>query len=455
MKEILATGAMALMLMGQQPAGQQQQGQPASAIPDAPRPQLATPNPLAPQLGPVTPGSGTTPTSNGDTSTLPSGPVANNTAEPLPPVAPEDRLDPNEAPPDLTTGPAYVIRQSVNLREVPFLVKDNKGRLVPGIDWREVRIYENGVRQHVSFYTVDPFPLSVALVVDNSLDYKTMERVDSSLGALQAAFTPYDSVSVFTYNHGTRQLTKETGGQSARLTQAIEGSKARGNESMYYAPGEGLGGGINLNNGQQNNITPLSNNNNVGSPRGVAQVEREVHTLNDGIFEAAKSLSKAAKGRRRIIYVISDGKEYGSVNKSKDVIRFLQSNDITVYATLVGDSSVAGMGFIDSLHLPLMMRDNILPVYTKATGGEFYAEYRQKGIEQSFQRITEEVRTQYTLGYYSNTPITSPAFRTNEVKILRPNLSVIAPRGYYPTPRELTPQTGTPVPQPTAAPPSK
>ena len=37
-----------------------------------------------------------------------------------------------------------------------------------------------------------------------------------------------------------------------------------------------------------------------------------------------------------------------------------------------------------------MMRDNILPVYTKATGGEFYADYRTKGIEESFPKLTAE-----------------------------------------------------------------
>ena len=431
---------MALMLMAQQTgagAGQQQQ---KDAIPDAPKPQLGGTTTLAPNLGPIAPGSGTSATSNGNTSALPAGPVAAST--PPPPVAAEPD-DANEPTPDQGATPFKLVLRA-NFVEVPFLVKDGKGRLVPGIDYREVRVYENGVRQKISNFTVDPFPLSVALVVDNSLDYHTMDRVNSSIGALQAAFTPYDEVSVFTYNHGARQLTKATGGQSARLTQAIEATKGTGNEPMYYNPGEALGDGINLNNGAQSNITPLTNHNNVGNGRGPAQVEREVHTLNDGILEAAKSLAKAERGRRRIIYVISDGKEYGSNAKAKDVIRYCQTNNITVYATLVGDSSVEGMGFVDSLHLPLMMRDNILPVYTKQTGGEFYAEYRTKGIETSFARITEEVRTQYTLGYYSQEPLTDEKFRTSEVRVLRPNLTVIAKKGYYPTPQAV-PQPATKI----------
>ncbi len=434
MKEILITGAMALMMMAQQ-AGTGTAQQQKDQIPDAPRPQTGTQT-LAPTLGPIAPGSGTTATSNGTApaDALPAGPVS--ATPPLTPAEPDDSKEPI---PDTKAsdfmGTTLVLR--ANFVEIPFLVKDGKGRLVPGLEWRDVRIYENGVRQHITNFTVDPFPLSVALVVDNSLDFQTMARVNTSLGALQAAFTPYDDVSVFTYNHGTKQLTKATGGQSPRLTQAIELSKATGNERMYYAPGEALGGGISINGGAEDNLTPLSNNRSVGSRQGPAQVEREVHTLNDGIFAAAQSLAKAARGRRRIIYVISDGKEYGSNAKAKDVIRYCQANNIGIYATLVGDSSLSGLGFVDSLHLPLMMRDNILPVYTKATGGEFYAEYRQKGIETSFARITEEVRTQYTLGYYSQEPLTDGKFRTNEVRVLRPNLTVIAKKGYYPTPQAL------------------
>jgi VWFA-related protein len=168
-------------------------------------------------------------------------------------------------------------------------------------------------------------------------------------------------------------------------------------------------------------------------------VPREVHTLNDAILMAAESLSHAPKGRRRIIYVISDGKEYGSTAKTKDVIRYLQTNQISVYATLTGDSSVDGLGFLDRIHLPLTMRDNLLPVYVAATGGQAFAEYRTRGIENSFAKIAEQVRTQYTVGYYSREPFIDGKFRKLEVRIMKPNLQVIAKSGYYPTPQAQTP----------------
>jgi VWFA-related protein len=166
---------------------------------------------------------------------------------------------------------------------------------------------------------------------------------------------------------------------------------------------------------------------------------REVHTLNDAILAAAIATSKAGKGRRRVVYVISDGKEYGSQAKYKDVVKYLQTNKVAVYGTLVGDSSLPVVGYLDKIHLPLMMKDNLLPAYASETGGYFDAEFRQKGIEQSFARITEEARNQYTIGYYTHEPFIDGKYRPIEVKVLKPGLNVIAKKGYFPSATDIKP----------------
>ena len=82
------------------------------------------------------------------------------------------------------------------------------------------------------------------------------------------------------------------------------------------------------------------------------------------------------QGRRRIIYVVSDGKEYGSKATYKDVLRYLQTNKIAVYGTLVGDSARWGEGYVSRLHLPFTMYDNRLAGYVLATGGILDSETR-------------------------------------------------------------------------------
>jgi VWFA-related protein len=428
-KQFLIAGTLALTLTAARHAHSQQ------PIPDAPHPQATLP--------PVTPGlagpSSSTSTAAPDPdqapvgSTLPSSPTSPQAAQPS---GLADHDPGGDAPPDPTAAALPTLRLRANFVEVPFTVKDSKGNLVPGIDWREVRVFENGVRQHMQVFTVDPVPLSIAIVIDQGMTHDTMTRVNNALGALSSVFAPYDAVAVFTYNNGPKMQTDYTSGTSPRLTAVIEQSKSTGRDQMYYDAGEALSQGININGGAEANINPLTSGG-PGSPQGLShsQVPREVHTLNDAILMAGESLSHAAKGRRRIIYVISDGKEFGSTAKTKQVIKYLQENQIAVYATLTGDSAIYGMGFIDKMHLPFQMRDNILPQYTGATGGQTVSEFRTPDIERSFAKIAEQVRTQYTVGFYSREPITDGKFRTLEVRVLRPNLDVIAKKGYYPTPQ--------------------
>ncbi len=416
------------MLLGGQetaPGTPQQQ-----VVPDAPRPQV--------QFGPVVPGKGATPTSNGDASAAEDQPPP---ATSLPTTQTGGHEDDGPAPDLPAAGDgakAFTLVQQVNFVEVPFTVKDSKGQLVPGLTWRDVHIYENGLRQRMQLFTVDPFPLSVSIVIDQSMTHDEMTKVNNALGAMQAAFAPYDEVAVFTYNNGPQLQTDFTGGQSDRLNAVLERSKASGRDALLAGSLDGpMSQTTNINNKQFDpNTSPIRNQNGI-----VLNAPREVHTLNDAILAAAKQTTKAGQGRRRVVYVIGDGKEYGSQAKTKDVIRYLQTNKIAVYATLIQDFHVPGTGFMDRVHLPFQMRDNILPVYVGATGGQLDAEGRTPGIARSFSKIAEEVRTQYTVGYYTHEPFIDGKYRKIEVKVLRPNLTVIAKEGYYPTAEDARPRT--------------
>ena len=424
------------------------------AIPDSPKSQIPDgPRPQALPVQGTKPGMGTTPTDNGE---APDDQTAPATA--LPPATPKPDDGPPPTIPEAGKGTAafanadtpvgtdvQTIHVQTNFVEVPFMVKDKKGRQVPGLTWRDVRIYENGLRQQMALFTVDPFPLSVALVIDQSLTYDNMAKVNNALGALQGAFTPYDEVAVFTYNNGPRKRTDFTAGQSPRLNFVLDQSRTTGRDAIWADTSGPMSQNINLNGGAQSYIDPNTNSTHGRSLSNQQNVPREVHTLNDAILEAAIATSKAGPGRRRVVYVISDGKEYGSKAKYKEVVKYLQTNKIAVYGTLVGDSSLPVVGYLDKIHLPLTMRDNILPAYANDTGGQFDAQFRQKGIEASFAKIAEEVRTQYTVGYYTHQPFIDGKFRSLEVKVLRPDLQVIAKKGYYPTASDARPSTAKTV----------
>jgi VWFA-related protein len=412
------------------PAQQQTSQQ---AIPDAPRPQAL------PDLRTITPvGASVTPPASAASAPEP-GQAAPGSSLPSAP-APGAQAGEDEQTPDQGAKAFVLPSVQVNFVEIPFTVKDSKGQLVPGLTWRDVQVYENGIRQKMAVFTTDPFPLSVALVIDQSVTFDTMTKINNALGALQGAFTPYDEVSVFTYNNGVKQQTPFTAAQSARLGVILERSKGTGRDPVM-----GQGGPLSQTLIKNNEIVD-PNTTAVRNQQGITlSAPKEFHTLNDAILAAAVETTRAAKGRRRIVYVISDGKEYGSKAKEKDVIKYLLTNKVAVWATLVGDSSIPGMGFLDRIHLPLTMRDDALPRYASTTAGQVDPEFRQGGIETSFRKITEEVRNQYTVGYYSREPMIDGKYRKIDVRVLRPNLTVIAKDGYYPTASAERPPQAAPT----------
>ena len=424
---------LALFLAGA--VQQQQQSQPQS-IPDAP-----PPSGLSDLKGQVTPGSGST------AQPAQANPAQANPQDQPPPNQPSQQQggQPSAEQDNFQQTPpeqpkpgekAFTLPPvSVNYIDVPVTVRDKKGNLVPGLTWRQFKVFEDGQRQRIAYFTVDPYPLSVAFVIDQSLPSDVMKKVNSSLAALQGAFSPADSIAVFTYNTTPEMMTDFTASQGPRLVAVLDRSKKPGRDMGVPITSGPLATGM-IVNGQ----VPDPN---VAAQRGggvpFIVAPKDTHPLNDAILYAAKALAKQPRGRRRIIYVITDGKEAGSKASQKEVIRYLLTNNISVYGTLVGDSATWGIGYLDKFHLPLLPTNNVMPRYALQTGGSLDAELSEIGIQKSFANITESVRTQYTLGYYSHNPAISGRHHSIDVHVDVPGLDVTAKEGYYPSMSSVTP----------------
>lgn len=408
------------------------------AVPDAPAPQA--PPPLTGVDGPITPGLGSGDVQSGSSSstTVP----AQQQPQPSPSShGPSNQGEIQSVPPELPAPGQGVekistmLRIQVNFVEVPVTVKDSHGKLVAGLTFRDFKVYENDSYEPLRLFTVDPFPLSIAFVIDQSVTSDVMARVNDSLGAIQGALTPYDEVAVFSYASLVQERTGFTGAQSNRLPAVLALTKETGSEMLNPVNSGPLAGCNIRENGAcvDPNLQPGKS---AGGSGNWMSLPKEIHTLNDAILAAAKELSSRPNGRRRIIYVISDGKENGSKATYKEVIRYLETNKIAVYGTLVGDSARWGEGYVSRVHLPFTMYDNILAKYTLATGGSLDSERGLDGIEKSYAKIAEEARTQYTLGYLSHQPFIDGKFRKIDVRVDRPGLEVIAKTGYFPNAKD-------------------
>jgi VWFA-related protein len=390
--------------------------------------------------GPITPGAGSQEEQSGTSSSTTAPAQQPQPAPSSHPPSNQGKDDIQTAPPEMPLtgeGVSAVARYVVNVNfvEVPVTIKDSHGKLVAGLTFRDFKVYENDTREPLRLFTVDPFPLSIAFVIDQSVTSDVMAKVNNSLGAIQGALTPYDELAVFSYASLVQERTGFTGAQSTRVPAVLALTKETGSEMLNPVNSGPLAGCNIRENGAcvDPNLQPGKS---AGGSGNWMSIPKEIHTLNDAILAAAKELSSRPKGRRRIIYVISDGKENGSKATYKEVIRYLQTNKIAVYGTLVGDSARWGEGYVSRIHLPFTMYDNILAKYTLATGGTLDSERGLDGIEKSYAKIAEEARTQYTLGYLSHQPFIDGKFRKIDVRVDRPGLEVIAKTGYYPNAKD-------------------
>jgi VWFA-related protein len=318
------------------------------------------------------------------------------------------------------------IRVNVNFVAVPVTVKDDSGRLVSGLLPKDFQLLEGGAKQDLKYFTSDPFALSAAVVFDQGLPDVAVQKINQTFSALEGAFSPYDEVAIYTYSSAVRKL-KDFGafGKGTSLAFSLLKSETGRNSGpqVYSGP---------LASGPTVNGLPVG-----GGPNLIQRAPQESHTLNDALLRAAVDLGKRPRDRRKVIFIISDGRESGSQAAYVDVLRVLLTNEITVYAVAVDDAAIPVIRKLKEIKIPKKGYGNILPKYTSATGGESFPEFSQSAIEEAYNRAMGDARNQYTLGYYSHAQ--PGVYRQLEVKVARAGLKVHAKDGFYPLPPARSP----------------
>jgi len=346
-----------------------------------------------------------------------------------PPMPPVKTVPPGSSakPGSSSQDQLYTLVVHTNFVQVPVTVKDHSGRRVDGLLSSDFTVKENGVEQKLSFFTADPFGLSVAVVLDLGMSDAEVQKVNQTFPALIAAFAPYDEVALYTYSSTVSQVS-DFAGATRKLTALLNQMKTE----------RGRNNGVPVMSGPLAPNGPIINGVPVGSPtEPVYTPPKESHVLNDAILQAALGLRKRDRTRRKIIFVISDGREYGSKASYSDVKRVLLTNEIQVQAVSVGGSALPVYDKIEKLHVPLQGYGDILPKYAMATGGSEYRELTQSSIENMYAQVMSEARSQYTLGYTPvrpKTQATASIYRSIDVIVHRPGLKIIAKDGYYALP---------------------
>jgi VWFA-related protein len=358
-----------------------------------------------------------------------SAPDATEQKPAAPPMPPVKTVAAGSVPKDAGTGEdvGFTITHITNLVLVPVMVKDGEGRLVGGLQPKDFSVLESGQQQKLTFFTSDPFPLSAAVVLDTGMPDVGLKKVQETLSALQGAFSQFDEVGIYTYSSTVGRVSDFTG-VGKQLTATL-------NQVKGYS---GANNGPPVTSGPLGPQGPYINGRPIDSPvNPVSTPPRIARVLNDAILMAARDLSKRDRARRKIIFVISDGRELGSTASFADTLKVLLTQNITVYAVGVEGAAIPIYDRLQRIHLPktgaAMGYSDILPKYVNATGGgTVYNELAQAEIEQAYARAIGDARNQYTLGYSPKSGI--GGYREIEVVVRRPGMKVYAKHGYYPLP---------------------
>ena len=325
----------------------------------------------------------------------------------------------------------FKIIVSVNQVMIPVAVKDESGHLVNGLVAQDFTVLEGGKKQKLNFFTSDPFALSAAVILDLGMKDVDVQRVNHTFPALEGAFSEFDEVSIFAYSNTVSQISS-WGAAGEKLAETLD----------HLREVRGVNNGPPVTSGPLGPQGPTINGMPVDAgAQTVYTPQQESRVMNDAILKAALDLAKRDRTRRKVIFVISDGREYRSDTSYRDVLRVLLSNNIMVYGIGVGGSAIPGYNKVSKLHLPRFGYSDILPKYTNATGGEVFDELTRSGIEDAYLQAMGDARNQYTLGYTTDANATG-AYRGIEVMVnkpscrssIRPCVNVFARDGYYPAP---------------------
>jgi VWFA-related protein len=418
-------------------------------IPDAPSASRPVPPPALPPANQGTPPD----SSSADEPPPPpppanEAPAANREAPRSAPDEADQKIPPPPMPPVKTVPEGSVAADSDDTREslyqlpavtvsyvmVPVTVKDNDGRLVAGLLPKDFTVLENGQKQTLKFFTSDPFPLSAAVIFDLGMPDAGVRKIQETLGALQGAFSQFDEVAIYTYS-GTVSRVSDFATVGQQLTAVL-------NQIKTYS---GRNNGPPVTGGPLGPQGPSINGHPVDSPiQPVITPPKQSHVINDAILMAARDLSKRDRTRRKIIFVISDGREIGSDASYADTLKVLLTQNVIVYGVGVEGAALPGYGKLQKIHIPKVDipgglgsfnfgYGNILSKYVYATGGgTLYAENAKLDIERAYARAIGDARNQYTLAYSAKSG--AGGYRQIEVRVRRLDVKVYAKDGYYPLP---------------------
>jgi Ca-activated chloride channel family protein len=257
-------------------------------------------------------------------------------------------------------------------------------RYVTDLMQNDFSVFEDGVKQEITFFTRSNLPIALALLVDTSasMESKLQTAQEAAIGFAKK-LRPQDLAEVVDFDSRVIVLQNFTN-SLPELEAAIRKTSAGGSTSLYNA-----------------------------------------------VYIALKDLKKVvAKNsdeiRRQAIIVLTDGEDTSSLLPFEEVLDLAKRSETAIYAIglRAGEgSATATRGFKEA--------EFVLRQFSQETGGRAFFPNQLSDLNNVYGQIADELSSQYSVGYTSRNPKRDGAWRRVIVRVDRPNVIARTKLGYF------------------------
>ncbi len=319
---------------------------------------------------------------------------------PSPDAAPQGPPgDPNAD--DQTPDSVATFRQNVNLVSLYFNVRDKKNLLIPHLTRDDCQVFENKEPQKLKNFVAEvDQPLTLGILLDTSGSQQNVLPLEQQTGSafLKRILRQKDEAFLVSFDTDVDLLSDFSSNASAL---AHDMDKAQINTGVS---------------GVKTGPVPTA-----GAPRGTL--------LYDAVVLAAKEKLSTETGRKAMI-LLTDGEDQGSRAKVQDAIEAAQKANAMVYVLLIADHSFYGGGVYSIGY----SGDSYMHKLADSTGGRVIdVGNNGRKMEQAFQQIEDELRTQYVASYSPTNTKADGSYRKVDIVCHQRDeqLKVQARKGYY------------------------
>jgi VWFA-related protein len=288
--------------------------------------------------------------------------------------------------------PIGITKVQTNIVRLYVTVRDKHHAIVSGLTKNDFKVYEDGQEQPIAIFSKDMNdPLTLAMMIDTSGSQQDLLGAEKETASefFRQVLRKDDLAMLLSFDTEVNLLADFTDSQDL-LHSALN----RAEINAPVDPG------------------PLPNANQAGT------------VLYDAIYQTCRDKLADQAGRKAMI-ILTDAQDEGSTHTLDDAIQAAQQANAVVHILLISEP----MNYL--IQGEMYNGASVAAKIARETGGRVIEVHKAKDLDKAFQQLSEELRSQYVIGYYPTNKTADGSFRKIKVETTTAGLKVLTREGYY------------------------